>query len=299
MQFPLHKYTTCLHISYGGAQRQRSKDLEPLDAIRKVEILLGRSNDSAYQTLRLSEKIFYTSRHVVFFKNVFPCVENSPSPDIKIDSGWNNFKVMQEDRFYDCIEEPEDSIAKEKVLDSPEVRSVNLILNDESEEPPPRKRIKVIGPRHLKLINFNINQENILPYSSQSAAHLTHIDPITYNQAMKSTSSVLLFQAISKELQNMSNLKVWEEVPIRKNIKLIGTTWIFKTKRDENNIILEKRARLCAQGFSQTPGVDFSKTFAPTGRLNSLQTLISFSASKKLRFEQLDIKSAFLNAPLE
>ncbi|MBW0536454.1 hypothetical protein O181_076169 [Austropuccinia psidii MF-1] len=64
-------------------------------------------------------------------------------------------------------------------------------------------------------------------------------------------------------------------------------------------MIIEHKARLCAQGFSQTPGVDFSKTFAPTGRLNSLCTLISFAASRDLCFEQLDIKSAFLNATLE
>ncbi|MBW0537692.1 hypothetical protein O181_077407 [Austropuccinia psidii MF-1] len=46
-------------------------------------------------------------------------------------------------------------------------------------------------------------------------------------------------------------------------------------------------------------GFDFSKTFAPTRRLNSLRTLISFAVSRNLLFEQLDIKSAFLNAPLE
>ncbi|MBW0477129.1 hypothetical protein O181_016844 [Austropuccinia psidii MF-1] len=97
----------------------------------------------------------------------------------------------------------------------------------------------------------------------------------------------------------MKDLNVWEVVPITTNIKLIGTTWVFKMKCNDHNEILEYKAQLCAQGFSQTPGIDFSKTFAPTGRLNSLQTLISFSASKDLKFEQLDIKSAFLNAPLE
>ncbi|MBW0477193.1 hypothetical protein O181_016908 [Austropuccinia psidii MF-1] len=97
----------------------------------------------------------------------------------------------------------------------------------------------------------------------------------------------------------MIPLKVWEKAPIEKGYKLVGTTWVFKTKKNENHVILEYKARLCAQGFSQTHGVDFSKTFAPTGRLNSLCTLISHAASEGLQFEQLDIKSAFLNAPLE
>ncbi|MBW0575205.1 hypothetical protein O181_114920 [Austropuccinia psidii MF-1] len=125
------------------------------------------------------------------------------------------------------------------------------------------------------------------------------MDPTSYNEAMKSASSELWLQAISKELQNMCHLKVWEEVPISENTKLIGTTCVFKTKRNENNNIIEHKAHLFAQGFSQTPGVDFSKTFALTGRLNSLCTLISFATSRGLCFEQLDIKSAFLNATLE
>ncbi|MBW0550198.1 hypothetical protein O181_089913 [Austropuccinia psidii MF-1] len=79
----------------------------------------------------------------------------------------------------------------------------------------------------------------------------------------------------------------------------MGTTWVFKTKRNAQNEILKHKACLCAQGFSQTLGIDFQKTFAHTGRLNSLRTPISFAASKNLLFEQLDIKSAFLNAPLD
>jgi hypothetical protein len=51
--------------------------------------------------------------------------------------------------------------------------------------------------------------------------------------------------------------------------------------------------------LSQTQGVDQSKTFAPTGCLNSLPALISYVASEDLDFQQLDVKTAFLNADLE
>ncbi|MBW0526324.1 hypothetical protein O181_066039 [Austropuccinia psidii MF-1] len=58
--------------------------------------------------------------------------------------------------------------------------------------------------------------------------------------------------------------------------KIVGTTWVFKLKRDKHSGILEHKACLCAQGFTQTPGVDYDKTYALT----------------------MDIRSAFLNAPL-
>jgi hypothetical protein len=73
---------------------------------------------------------------------------------------------------------------------------------------------------------------------------------------------------------------------------------VFKKKDDQNANIVYKD-RLCAQGFSQTKGVDYSKTFAPTGMLNSLRVLISHAASNSLDFQQLDVKTAFLNADLD
>ncbi|MBW0529850.1 hypothetical protein O181_069565, partial [Austropuccinia psidii MF-1] len=96
----------------------------------------------------------------------------------------------------------------------------------------------------------------------------------------------------------MNKLSVWDVVELEPSYKLVGTTWVFKTKRDPQGNILERKARLCAQGFSQTPGVDFHKTFSPTGRLNSLRTLITMAATHHLQFHQVNVKSAFLNAPL-
>ncbi|MBW0545859.1 hypothetical protein O181_085574 [Austropuccinia psidii MF-1] len=74
--------------------------------------------------------------------------------------------------------------------------------------------------------------------------------------------------------------------------------WVFRIKRDHLNNVVEYKAHLCAQGFTQTPGVDFDKTYAPIGRLNSLWFLIAHAALKRLHFHQIDVKSAFLNAPL-
>ncbi|MBW0532418.1 hypothetical protein O181_072133 [Austropuccinia psidii MF-1] len=178
--------------------------------------------------------------------------------------------VEEEEKYFDCVEEPVEN----------EIVSNHDLAEEESEEEQENSR----------------NSKNILPYPRRPKALMTSSNsgnPASYRQAIRSDNSDQWLQAIRKELHTMSELNVWEIVPIPKHTKLIGTTWVFKTKQDEH------KARLCAQGFSQTHGVDFSKTFAPTGRLNSLRTLISFAASHNLKFEQLDIKSAFLNAPLE
>ncbi|MBW0513918.1 hypothetical protein O181_053633 [Austropuccinia psidii MF-1] len=96
----------------------------------------------------------------------------------------------------------------------------------------------------------------------------------------------------------MNDWCVWDVLDLKPDYKPVGTTWVFRIKRNHLNEITENKACLCAQGFTQTPGLDFDKTYSPTGRLNSLHTLIAFAASRCLEFHQVDVKSAFLNSNL-
>ena len=96
----------------------------------------------------------------------------------------------------------------------------------------------------------------------------------------------------------MEDHDVWEVIDKKVDDKLINCTWVFKIKRNSENEPTEYKARLCAQGFRQTEGLDYSTTFAPTGKLTSLRMLISFALDNNLKFHLIDIKSAFLNAPI-
>ncbi|MBW0558206.1 hypothetical protein O181_097921 [Austropuccinia psidii MF-1] len=275
-----------------------------LGPVGEIGILLGFENE-AYRILKISDKKVYSSRHVVFFEKEFPSLSDNKKSDLSFSyPSWDDWSESHEDQFVVCLEslgKEENESTHEVIDDKTEVEERNMEDESNSDEDlsPARKRIKVIGPRHPTLINSEIREENILPYPRRPVALNTQNDPLSYNQAVNSPYSHLWVKAIKKELQSMWDLKVWEEIPIQDTFKLIGTTWVFKTKTDDQHRVVEYKAQLCAQGFSQTQGADFSKTFAPTGRLNSLRTLISFAVSKNLLFEQLDIKSAFLNAPLE
>ncbi|MBW0481614.1 hypothetical protein O181_021329 [Austropuccinia psidii MF-1] len=91
---------------------------------------------------------------------------------------------------------------------------------------------------------------------------------------------------------------VWDVIDLKAEFKLVGTTWVFWVKTNHSKEVIEYKAQLCVQGFSQTPSMDFGKTYAPTGRLNSLRCLISHAVLNNLSFHQVDVKLAFLNAPL-
>ncbi|MBW0495274.1 hypothetical protein O181_034989 [Austropuccinia psidii MF-1] len=95
----------------------------------------------------------------------------------------------------------------------------------------------------------------------------------------------------------MNKLRVWEVVDLNKEYRLFGNTWVFKIKKNNLNEIPEYKAQLCAQGYTQTNGLDYKKTFSLTGGLSSLGTLIAHEINNDLEIHQLDIKIAFLNTP--
>ena len=93
--------------------------------------------------------------------------------------------------------------------------------------------------------------------------------------------------------------ETWQLVDLPPGRKAIGNRWVFTKKFDEHSNLSRYKARLVAQGFSQIPGQDYSETFSPVMRLDSLRTLIALAAMLDLEISQMDIKGAYLNGTLE
>nr|GEW53128.1 retrovirus-related Pol polyprotein from transposon TNT 1-94 [Tanacetum cinerariifolium] len=75
--------------------------------------------------------------------------------------------------------------------------------------------------------------------------------------------------------------------------------WLWKNKRDEENIVIRNKARLVAKGYSQKEGIDFEKSFAPAARLEAIQLFVMYVAHKSFLVYQMDVKTTFLNGPLK
>ena len=85
----------------------------------------------------------------------------------------------------------------------------------------------------------------------------------------------------------------------RPNTNVIGTKWVFRNKQDENEVVTRNKARLVAQGFTQVEDLNFEETHAPVTRLEVIQMLLAYAAHHNFKLYQMDVKSAFLNGPIQ
>jgi hypothetical protein len=79
-----------------------------------------------------------------------------------------------------------------------------------------------------------------------------------------------------EELNKFTRNEVWHLVP-RPNQNVVGTKWVFRNKQDGHGVVTRNKARLVANGYSQVEGLDFSETYAPVARLESIRILLSYA----------------------
>ncbi|KAI7933571.1 hypothetical protein MJO28_009171 [Puccinia striiformis f. sp. tritici] len=278
------------------------------DPISWEGTLVGYSNDlTSYRILRHEDQKIICSRQVNFNEHIFP--KNgalSKSLDVSTLDASNPlsipmpiFQTEQLLPFADSTPEDETNEENEDVENLDPATAVdNHPISPESGKR--WKYVKNFQPSDP--INSGIDESNILTEKRiRNQAYFVAVatEPKSHNMAMRSPDHLKWKEAELKEISNMKKHQVWIERARCSSDSPIASTWAYRRKLGADNQVIEYKARICAQGFRQTFGINFELKYAPTGKAASLRLLLSFAVNEGLQIHQLDVRSAFLTCPLE
>ncbi|GJR59162.1 putative ribonuclease H-like domain-containing protein [Tanacetum coccineum] len=128
------------------------------------------------------------------------------------------------------------------------------------------------------------------------ACFLSQEEPKKIFEALQDDSWV---QAMQEELLQFKLQQVWVLVDLPHGMKVIGTKWVYRNKRDERGVVVRNKARLVAQGYTQEEGIDYDEVFAPVARIEAIRLFLAFASFMGFIVYQMDVKSAFLYGTID
>jgi hypothetical protein len=144
---------------------------------------------------------------------------------------------------------------------------------------------------------------NFVSYSNLSPSFAAFTSNLSSVKIPKNVQEALEIpkwkEAVFEEMKALEKNKTWSATTLPAGKRTVGCKWVFTIKYNSDGSIGRYKARLVAKGFTQTYGIDYSETFAPVAKLNTIRILLSFAANLDWPLHQLDVKNAFLNGDLE
>nr|GFA03206.1 hypothetical protein [Tanacetum cinerariifolium] len=105
-------------------------------------------------------------------------------------------------------------------------------------------------------------------------------EPKSIKEAMADSAWI---EAMQEELYHFDRLQVWELVDKPFGKIIIRLKWLWKNKKDEDQIVMHK-AQHVAKGYAQEEGIDFEESFALVARLEAIWTFVALLHTSLFQF---------------
>ena len=151
-------------------------------------------------------------------------------------------------------------------------------------------------PKHLDDYVTNLDEDQCM--SNVDYFYRVSSFPQSYKEAISSTESENWKKAMSEEMNSLRENETFTLTTLPEGRKSVGGRWVFTVKENSDGSESYK-ARYVAKGFSQVEGIDYKETFAPTANITSIRSLMQIAAQHDLILHQMDVKTAYLNAPID
>jgi len=123
----------------------------------------------------------------------------------------------------------------------------------------------------------NVAAGNLSPEAQAFATSLCFEEiPTIVEQALESKD---WRGAMKIEMDALNKNDTWEKCTLPPGKKPVGCRWVFTIKYKPDGTIERYKARLVAKGYTQTYGIDYSETFSPVAKIDTIRVLFSIAAN--------------------
>ena len=144
---------------------------------------------------------------------------------------------------------------------------------------------------------------NFVSYKNLSFSVVTFTSQLSSVEIPKNVQDALKIpewkEVVLEKMRTLEKNKTWEVVTLPKGKTTIGCKWVFTIKYNSDGSLQRYKACFVAKGFAQTCEIDYSKTFSPIAKLNTVRFLLSVVVNLNWSLQQLDVKNVFLNGDLK
>ncbi|XP_039043796.1 uncharacterized mitochondrial protein AtMg00820-like [Hibiscus syriacus] len=109
-------------------------------------------------------------------------------------------------------------------------------------------------------------------------AELDNREPVDVYEALRHPA---WRDVVQQEYSTLMQNQTWELQPLPPARAAVGCKWLFKVNNKADGTVDRYKARLVAKGYSQTVGRDFSETFNPVVRANTIRIILATTVMKK------------------
>ena len=80
---------------------------------------------------------------------------------------------------------------------------------------------------------------------------------------------------MEEEYNSLMKNNTWDPISLPNERKLVWCKWIYRSKFAADGSVDKYKARLVTKGFSQVPGIDYTKTISSIAKMNSIHLTLA------------------------
>ena len=137
-----------------------------------------------------------------------------------------------------------------------------------------------------------------LPLDVAALGH-SDSDPNTFKEALHGPNAKEWQEAPDYEINQLQKLGTWVVEDLPTGQTAIPCSEVMRVKRGPDGKVQSYRVRIVAGGHRQVEGVNYTETFSAATKMPTVRVVLANAAHQDWEIEHVDVKSAYLNAPLK